>query len=199
MNVAQAQHYADSIIQWLGDKCHRVEIAGSIRRGRPICNDIDLVCIPKVDEEHDMLGAAVSRNNHLFNFMKGYAAQGKATIRSGGEREGKQMVVELKKCQLDLWFADEKTFATRLLCRTGSMEHNIWLADRAKRQGKKWNPYEGILYGGKWRSALGADEIYEGGQMIQFASEADLYASLDLPYIEPKDREYFHLVKTYGA
>jgi DNA polymerase/3'-5' exonuclease PolX len=113
------------------------------------------------------------------------------------------MIIDLPKCQLDLWFADESTFATRLLCRTGSMEHNIWLASRAKRQGKKWNPYEGILTGGEWRSAMGMPDVYTPPndcalQLSTFKSEAELYSALDLPFIEPKDRELPFLIKNYG-
>ena len=78
------------------------------------------------------------------------------------------------------------------------MQHNIWLASRAKRQGKKWNPYEGILYGGQWQR-ISEQDVYAGAkQTIQFKSEADLYASLDLPFIEPKNRELDWLVNHFG-
>jgi DNA polymerase/3'-5' exonuclease PolX len=197
MTHAFAKHYAAKIADWLRDEVTRAEIAGSIRRDRPTCNDIDIVCIPKIQESKDLFGTVVRRQNLVEYFLINYAGKNNRAILSNGP---KQILIALPKCQLDLWFADEKTFATRLLCRTGSMQHNIWLAGRAKRQGKKWNPYEGILYGGKWRRALGGDEEYIDGQLVQevFKTEADIYASLDLPFIEPKNREIEFLVKNFG-
>lgn len=166
----------------------------SIRRARPVCNDIDVVCIPKIDEDKDMLGAVISSKNLLAHFLDSYASKGTAKILTNGPR---QLLMQLPKCQLDLWFADEKTFATRLLCRTGSMQHNIWLASRAKRKGWKWNPYEGILTEGRWITTDAGDE-YAGGHLNQFATEEEIYAFLELPFIEPQNRELDYLVKTFG-
>jgi hypothetical protein len=50
MNLPLATLYAQQIVTWLTPFCERIEIAGSIRRQRPIVNDIDLVCIPKIHD-----------------------------------------------------------------------------------------------------------------------------------------------------
>lgn len=191
MNLATAKHYAEKLYGWILPHCEAVrtcatlQVAGSIRRERPVCNDVDLVCIPKVIEERDMLGAVISRTNVLHKFLQDYVANsgGKAKFQSGGDREGKSVILQLPKCQLDIWFATPETFATRLLCRTGSMQHNIWLAERAQRQGKKWTPYEGIE---------------ANGGLIRFSSEERIYAELGLPWVGPKKRELDWLVKNFG-
>ncbi len=176
--------YAEKIVAWLAPYCERVAIAGSVRRQRPMCGDVDLVVIPKVTEYPDMLGVVVSRENHLHRYLQDYIQErnpfgnrhGESRWVSGGEKEGKQCILELKKCQLDLWFADATTWATRLLCRTGSAQHNIYLAARAQDRGLKWQPYDGLC-----PSA--------GGAPLTTPTEQDLYAALGLSYIEPPDRE----------
>jgi DNA polymerase/3'-5' exonuclease PolX len=206
MNLAQAQHYATKIVNWLMPYCAEgptflsgisIVIAGSIRRQRPECADVDIVCIPKIEEVKDMLQTVISRKNLLAEFLVSYVGgvpSPGAKILTNGPR---QLLIDLPKCQLDLWFADENNFASRLLCRTGSKDHNIWLATRAKRQGKHWKPYEGIEYGGRW-IAMESGDVYAGGHLLEFKSEADIYASLDLPFIEPKNRELDYLVKNFG-
>lgn len=175
MNLATASHYAAQIVQWLAPHCERLEIAGSIRRQRPVCNDVDIVCIPRITEERDMLGAAISRTNHVLKFLQEYvAANPKARFQSGGEREGKYVILQLPKCQLDLWFAGERNFGTRLLCRTGSKEHNILLAQRGLDLVRPWNPYEGVTVNGELREARYEQQIYD---------------ALKLPWIEPAERE----------
>lgn len=205
MNLITAENYASKIYAWLlphaalVKTCATLQVAGSIRRRRPICNDVDMVCIPRITASTDLLGNEIGRVNHALKLLQDYVAAnaGKARFASGGEREGKQVIVELPKCQLDLWFAAEATFATRLVCRTGSREHNIWLASRAKRLGKKWNPYEGVYVGGVWRRVGDAD-VYVGGELVQVDSETALYRLLDLPFIDPVNRELPWLVQQFG-
>jgi DNA polymerase/3'-5' exonuclease PolX len=189
--LAAARAYADRLMIWLAPYVERAMVVGSIRRLRPICQDVDIVCIPKVTTHTDLLGQVVARDNHVFEFLQIYIRErnplnspGRAPrFISGGDKEGKQVLLELPKCQLDLWFADEKTWATRCLCRTGSKDHNIWLADRATFRGLHWNPYEGLLPLGH-----SGEQHLEDPPMVT-PTEESIYAALGLAYIEPKDRE----------
>ena len=170
MKLAEAKGYANQLSMWLRPYCERLEVAGSIRRERPQCNDVDIVCIPKIIEEADLTGEVVGRRNLVQEFVERHvkASSGRAKIVSQGD---KQIILELpNKVQLDLWFADDRTWATRLMCRTGSMKHNIQLCEIAKGLGLHWNPYEGI----------------EGKDC---STEEAIYKALGLKFIEPKDRE----------
>jgi DNA polymerase/3'-5' exonuclease PolX len=174
MNLATAKKYADAIVAWLTPHCHRIEIAGSVRRGLDNCNDVDVVAIPKVDQERDMLGNVIREDNLLWQFLNRHVASGKATFQTGGNQPGKFCILQLAKCQLDVYFATPETFGMRLLCRTGSKEHNIWLCERAIAAGLKWNPSEGL-------------EV--AGQVMPLKTEGEIYEALNLKFIEPQNRE----------
>src|SRR4029079_12391709 len=67
---------------------------------------------------------------------------------------------------------------------TGSKEHNVRLRERARDQG--WSLSEkGFLRIGEDRQPLSSD----AAQLRTFATEADAYGFLGLPFIEPELRE----------
>jgi DNA polymerase/3'-5' exonuclease PolX len=182
MNLRTSERYAGFLLDWLSPVCEKLLTAGSIRRERPVCNDVDIVCIPKIQEEKDMFGAVTKRVNSVHEFLTRYINErcdDQTYWRSGGNNpEGKQFIVQLPKCQLDLWMASKENFGTRLLCRTGSMQHNIFLAERAQKMGGKWDSYDGVRIGLKRFPAETEEQVYQ---------------SLDLPFIEPKNREIEYL------
>lgn len=195
MSLARATAFSQQIVSWLRPHCERIAVAGSIRRGRQVCHDVDIVCIPRITEHTDLLGNTISRDNHVLQFLQDYVDNRNPTgslartprFISGGEKEGKQVIMELPKCQLDLWFATPETWAARLLCRTGSREHNIWLAERAAARGLHWNPYEGLC--------AERDRNLGPAGIIPSYTEEDIYAHLGLTYIAPNNREAAWLSK----
>lgn len=46
--LEDARLVARVVMQWLGDACERIEVAGSVRREKPEVKDIELVYIPKM-------------------------------------------------------------------------------------------------------------------------------------------------------
>src|ERR1043165_4707962 len=143
MTLAKAKRYAMSRVDWLAPYCERIEIAGSIARERPVCNDVDLVCISKVEESRDLFGNVVSWKPLLHEFLREYVEKslGRSKwIHGGGQYN---LFLQLPKCQLDIWCTQQSNWGSVLICRTGSKEHNIWLAQRAERLGTKWDPYRG--------------------------------------------------------
>lgn len=185
MNLATAQKYADAIEAFLSPYFERAEIAGSVRRQRPNCNDIDIVCIPKVEIEKDMFGTVTGEKNMLWEFLASYVASGQAKFQSGGNVPGKFAILQLNKCQLDVYFATPETFATRLLCRTGSKEHNIFIATHAQDEGYKWEPYEGL-------------RKLSDNTILPVTTEAEIYRALRLEYIVPDNREEDWIIKNLG-
>lgn len=163
----QAWGLATAIRDALERHCDRIEIVGSVRRARPDCGDVDIVCIPSPGESHRLRERALARS---------------VLVKDGPQT----LVVETRKgVQVDIWFAraaerelmgtKPSNWGTLVVCRTGSMRHNIWLATRARSVGMHWQPHEGVI---------GPD-----GDCVACETEEAVYAALGLMWIPPAFRE----------
>jgi len=165
--LQKASKMADRIVELLAPMCDRIDVAGSIRRLRQTVNDIDLVVLPSPGRRRDIRARCL--------------ASRPLVITDGDEILSFQLHNGL---QIDVFFATHEckelystnpcTWGTRLLCRTGSKQFNIWLATKAQDAGMHWNPQHGL---------------YSGTQCVAAAEEADIFTALKLDYINPEDRE----------
>lgn len=204
MILRNALKYAEWWTEFLKPHAETLIVAGSIRRERPVCNDIDIVCVPKTTVEQVSSGdlfnpVAQQRRNLCYEALmdlavqQGFKWKGRSATTPPPQPGCMYMWVVTSKSELDLWFADSATLATRLICRTGSKEHNIWIAKRAERMGLKWKPYEGLF---DTRALVDASP--PPGELISTATEADFYRALGLDFIEPRNRELEWLIKHIG-
>lgn len=158
MRLEEAKVIAERVKDALTPHCERIEIAGSIRRGKPIVHDIDIVLIEKPE-------AALVMNSLI-------ASMGKVEL-NGGKikrvRYGKEDIT------IDIYIATPATWATLLLIRTGSKESNIGLATIAKRKG--WQ-----------LKANGNGLFDDHGNRVAGDTEESLYQALGIPYREPQER-----------
>ncbi|MBA7506573.1 hypothetical protein ES706_05265 [subsurface metagenome] len=159
--LERARKIAEGIVELLKPYCKRIEggrfyieVAGSIRRQKPWVNDIDLVLVPK----------------DLWNLHAELAKLGQMKM-SGS----KIMRVMYGSIQVDVYIADESTWATLLLIRTGSAQNNIRLATLAKKKG--------------WHLAASGDGLFnETGERIAGDTEESIYEALGVPWQEPWER-----------
>jgi DNA polymerase (family 10) len=168
----KAEKLAAKIVAALAPYCERIEIAGSIRRRRPLVNDIDIVCLPKPGDVAPLRERVLTQTSPI--------------------TEGKEVILTRLKngVQLDLWLAHQPkkdlftttptNFGSLLLCRTGSKEHNIWLVEHAKRLGLSWNPHHGV-FGTCPRRGVNA--------CLASATEEEIFAVLKLDFVPPERRE----------
>ncbi|MBA7537062.1 hypothetical protein ES705_29328 [subsurface metagenome] len=155
MELERAQSIADEVIKRLAPYCQRIAVAGSVRRQKPMVNDIDLVLIP----------------NDLWSLHGELMKLGQ--LKMSGQ---KIMRVMIGNTQVDIYIADETTWATLLLIRTGSKDSNIRLCSLAKKKG--------------WHLAASGDGLFnEKGERIAGDSEESIYGALGLPYQRPEERE----------
>jgi len=154
MELERAQKIADAVVKRLSPYCQRIEVAGSIRRKASNPKDIDLVLIPK----------------DLWNL------HGELTKLGQLKMSGKKIMrVMVGSTQVDIYVADEATWATLLLIRTGSKENNIRLCSWAKDIG--------------WHLAASGDGLFnEKGERIAGDTEESIYAALGLPFQRPEER-----------
>jgi DNA polymerase (family 10) len=144
-----------------------VEPAGSLRRRKESIGDLDLLAEtsdgPGLIERFTTLGLV----DHVIN-QGGY----KAAVRM------------LRGPQVDLMVMPPGEAGTYRLHFTGSKEHNVRLRERARDQG--WSLSEkGFLRIGEDGQPLTGD----AAELRTFATEAEAYAFLGLPFIEPELRE----------
>ena len=192
---SKAQDYATRIAEWLGPFCLDLRIAGSVRRVRPVCGDIDLVVIPRTTPlgSADLFGGGPVLRNDLHAALTDYVrnSDGRASWKLGGDSPwAENVILQLPKVQLDIFLATPETLGSVMVCRTGSKEHNIYLAQRAAALGLHWVPNRGVspkktALQTEWRPEPAPDE-------------ESVYRALKLPFIEPANRERAWLEKQFG-
>jgi DNA polymerase/3'-5' exonuclease PolX len=167
MEHAHALAIAEQAHTALAPSCDRIEIAGSIRRLKPEVKDIELVAIPRLvpaglfgdEREVDPKFCAIVNQ---WPKVKGEPT-GKYTQRvlPGGMK-------------LDLFIADTENWGLILAVRTGSaaFSHQVL--------GRRWVQRGYTSVGGR---------LTRGGVVIPIHEETDLFALLQLPWVEPWARE----------
>lgn len=165
MKHHEALRIANAVVQQLAPHCYRIEIAGSVRRGKPEVKDIEIVAIPRpYDDGLFAYGLAPIVNQ--WEKVKGDLIYGVTRYTQRILPEG---------IKLDLFFANEQNWGLIYAMRTGSAEysHKV-LAANWVRSGYKSN--DGFLT--------------RGGRRIAVKEETDLFRMIGVKYIPPERREY---------
>jgi DNA polymerase (family 10) len=145
----------------------QLSVAGSLRRGREIIKDLDLVASSREPREV------------MDYFVK---LPGVKQVTNHGTT--KSSVLLESGVSADLRVVNDKEYPYALHHFTGSKEHNVAMRQRAIAQGKKlseWGLFE-IAPGQK----SGADKE---GKLVPCRTEEDIFAALGLQYIPPELRE----------
>lgn len=131
-----AENVADEIVTKLQNHLVKYQICGSLRRMKDTVGDIDIVAIPRLAYESgdETLSEAISKID----------PNGSDIARSLGKfGAGRFLDGDLVKrfhfqgISIDLYLADDTTFGTLVLIRTGSKEHNIKLTMLARSKNMK--------------------------------------------------------------
>ena len=185
--LENAERIAARVASELEPFCSRVAIAGSIRRLRETVGDIDLVA-----ETSDPEPLARRLCAHTTVVSRG--DQNISVVMQNGF--GIQLFIARPAQHMLIGATEPGNWGTILLCRTGSREHNVWIAKRAQEKALHWNPYRGLMkpagfafvdYAGKDGRRTGHREVM--GEIVAAETEEEIFAALDLEYIEPEDRE----------
>ncbi len=144
-----------------------IEPAGSFRRRRETIGDLDLLA------ETTDPAALVERFTSLPAVDR--------VVNRGGH---KAAVALLRGPQVDLMVMPPGEAGTYLIHFTGSKDHNIRLRERARDRGWSLSEKGYLRLDEDGEPATGA-----AAELKTFATEAEAYAFLDLPFIEPELRE----------
>ncbi len=158
LDLAKAQVLAGQIESDVKPLCAKLEVVGSVRRQRPIVGDVDFVVVGN-DCNWGKIVQTLKKGNVI--------CAGKSVIKLNYPFESGFF-------QLDFYRAANQTFGIHKIIRTGSADHNMWLASYALSQGFRLKYSEGLI----------KDEVAVAG-----ASEESVFAALGLKCPEPQFRE----------
>lgn len=197
MKLAQAQTIADALVAAMTPYCVIVKVAGSVRRQSPEVKDIEIVAIPKWEDRPNpatMFGEPVTMNL-LFEILQNYPfvtwiKPGTSVIEPWPiKADGKYWRGLIARgafgaptnIKLDLFLARPENFGVIYTIRTGSSDFSRELMTYAR---NKTN-----------YRVQGGELVAFNGQPMRCASEATLFAALNLKWITPpKRRGYSDLV-----
>jgi DNA polymerase/3'-5' exonuclease PolX len=210
MNLKDAETLASDLRTQIGPACVRIEVAGSIRRGKAEVGDIDLVCIPSTGSYavQDMFGETIRTVpvNHLNDARtRLYAAGGwklDPANPCNGERMKRLVHVETG-LTCDLTITDARRWGYWMAVRTGPGAFSKALVSRALirraffKDGLFHNhqPIYVETHGKRETQPCAAGDGCV--RIIPTPEEHDVFAALGLAYIEPGDRTLDALVIQY--
>lgn len=132
MELKEAQTIADELIKELSTHFKKWLVCGSIRRRKEIVKDIDIVAIPKPESEYEFGEISLSRQVELLDPLGGKTKDVARFLNGPAIKR-----FQFKGISIDLYLANEFTFETLVLIRTGSTEHNVRLTKIARNKGLK--------------------------------------------------------------
>lgn len=164
----QAAFIAETFLEFMRKQTgvEEISLAGSSRRRLETIGDIDILIAATPEHTPTLMSAFTTHPNVVEILANGDT---KASVRT---QEGRQV---------DLRVVSRPHFAAALMYFTGSKEHNIGMRSRARERGMGLNEYGLFTLDDK------GDTDFDAPVTTQ--TEADIYAKLDLPFVEPELRE----------
>lgn len=177
---AEAIEVAEAVRDSLEPVCQRIQIVGSLRRGKPAVGDIELLYVPKWAEQRDglfdvkkfdlseallhrLLSSGIIEKRPNVNGHFAWGSKNKLGLHA---QSG--IPVDFFSCEPQNWFVS-------LVVRTGSKFTNITLANGAIKKG-------GYLL------AYGSGIQWSDGSVEAATSERHLFDLCGVPYLEPEQR-----------
>ena len=160
---------AERIVEALRPYCERIELAGSLRRERPLVGDVEIVAIPR--RLRDLFGDPLDGPTLLDSFLDDRGVLfSKRGERYQQFRYGHQTMV-------DLFLPTVETWGSVFTIRTGSWEFSRWLVTP---QGAGGAAPDGLVF----RDG----RLWANGRLLATPEEVDVFHALGLVYIEPAQR-----------
>lgn len=159
------------LVAKLEPACERIEIAGSLRRERPQCSDIELVAIPK--PILNLIGEPTARTevDDLLDTLP-------VTFTKRGRRyqqfhfDGTTLPF-----YVDLFLQTKETWGVNFLLRTGSANFSHFVVTPTWMGGHKPAGFE-VKDARVWRNGIALDT----------PEEIDVFNAFGMLYVEPRDR-----------
>ena len=149
--LADARAVARELSPILEPHCERIEVVGSVRRGRRDVHDVELLCISKVRRCLDLFGDVVEEiselNAHLDALVDGGDLLHKRPNKLGRYTYGplnKLLVHVPSGIPVDVFSTTSDNWGMALLVRTGPAEFNVSVMQRFRDLGMRGHAYAGV-------------------------------------------------------
>lgn len=191
--LARARSLADAVVGLLGHACHRIEIAGSIRRGRADVGDVEILAVPRNAPAHDLFGREIEPTDLLAARCSDLVRRGVLALRpdtAGRTAFGsKYKRLAYRGFALDLFVVTPPAqWGVLMALRTGPREFSHRLVTPRALGG--FLPAGLVVRGGALRRT-GVDPEEAGlvaERVVPTPEERDLFDALGLRYLEPSAR-----------
>lgn len=114
MQLNEARQEGELILNKISLLIERGELAGSIRRRKPIVKDIDIVI--------EVLPKNIGKFKNILLEIGGFKLNGVKAMR----------LITNAGVQIDIYLANKENYETLFLIRTGSAKHNVKVCSKAK-------------------------------------------------------------------
>ena len=169
---------AEDIKAQLAPGCERIEIAGSLRRERPVIGDIEIVCIPRY--QVDMFGAvAYGQPSYLDAILSGLVAEGRLLPGKKNGKKFKQFIIPHAvsgSITLDLFITTPDRWGVIFVIRTGPVSFSKRLVTKQVNGGLL--PDDCFVNDGR---------VWQNGGALDTPEEVDVLA-LAGGWVEPQRR-----------
>lgn len=169
---ASMKRCADALVEFLRPACERIEIAGSLRRRKPFCSDIELVAIPK--PLTNLLGEPMEEtevDKLLDTCPVTFTKRGRKYQQFHFDGTTAPFYVDL------FLQPDPGTWGYNFTIRTGSLDFSKRLVTPKNFGGYKPDGLE-----------IHDARVWRGGQLVETPEEEDIFAVWGMDWIAPEVR-----------
>lgn len=178
----QMRTVADAVVHKLQPACHRIEVAGSLRRMQELVGDIEIVAIPRMDI--DLFGNPLD-TSEVDWLLKTWPLKSHSCLSGVEWHKNGQKYKQFSfagssgySYKIDLFLQpDPATWAVNFLLRTGNADFSHRMVTPKAFGGYKPDGYE-------VRDA----RVWRGGVAVDVLDEGDIFDLWGMKFIAPKDR-----------
>lgn len=183
-DLPEAQSWAQAIISALEAGCERIQVAGSVRRGKAKVGDIEIVAQPRMSKS-GLFGT--ERQSDLDPLLEQLVQAGKlARTKDGPRFKQFRILTTRRRIMLDLFLADADNWGLILAIRTGPSDYSRLIVTQRCRQGYLDDMHR-VDKGYVWRLLLPGSEPAKRTTII----DGQTYALVPVP----EETDYFNLLQ----
>lgn len=193
MKLHEARTIAEGLVDMLSPACERIEIAGSIRRGKPQVKDIEIVAIPKWGEGPQLGLFSTSGKDKPVNLLAKRVKEMQSPDEWGLDWESRRNGERYKRLRhsetwiaCDLFITTPEKWGLIYAIRTGPADFSKAIVIEFHKHG--WHQHLGQLH---QHPKLGGKPCEKGAQcplIIPTPEEADVFNVLSWGYLPPSAR-----------